>query len=629
MYDAPVPDDLETDVCIVGAGISGLSVAYALVRDGTTVTVVDDGPVGGGETGRTSAHLSCALDDRYSHLESLFGETGARLAAQSHRAAIASIEATVTQLQIACEFRRVDGYLFAPCTQPPESHGLAPELARELAAATRAGLDVTEAVSAPLPFATGRCLRFADQAEFQPVAYLRGLAAAVIAAGGRIHTGVRVHAIEGGDAPHVQLAGGRVIRAKSIVDASNASITNRYDLPLRQAAYRSYVIGFDLAPGEIPHALYWDTEDPYHYLRVARGEDGREILLVGGADHRTGHGEPMKAWDALEAWARERMPSVGPAVTRWSGQIMEPADALGYIGAARGRPNVFVVSGDSGNGLTNGAIAGLLLPALLRGESHLWAALYAPTRSRHHGLGTLVQESVSSIVPYADWLGGSEVSSLAEIAPGNGAVLRHGAHRIAAYRDASGGCSLRSARCPHLHAVVRWNPVERSWDCPAHGSRFEPCGTVVNSPSAHDLPTLDAEIEAAVRAGESAALQPRLTRTPRIAQGAYYVATGLWPVLHLRSFEAVTGRKRNAWLIRALGGLIATVGTALLTDDIAGPGRARRLGLGAAVALGLTGLYLTVSRRGSRSYVAEVAIEAGFAAAWLAASHRGPDAAAR
>src|ERR1044071_4096272 len=239
---------------------------------------------------------------------------------------------------------------------------------------------------------------------------------------------------------------------------------------------------------------------------------------------------PGTAWEELEAWTRERMPSVGAVVSRWSGQIMEPADALGYIGAARGLPNVFVVSGDSGNGLTNGAIAGLLLPALIRGESHLWAALYAPTRSRQHGLGTLLQESTSSILPYADWLGRSDVSSLAEIAPGHGAVLRHGVHRIAAYRDPSGACHLRSASCPHLHAVVRWNPVEHSWDCPAHGSRFEPCGGVVNSPAAHDLYELDAALEAAVRADEPAALQPPLTRTTRVVQGAYYVATGLWPV---------------------------------------------------------------------------------------------------
>jgi glycine/D-amino acid oxidase-like deaminating enzyme/nitrite reductase/ring-hydroxylating ferredoxin subunit len=517
--------DLRTEVCIVGAGISGLSVAYSLVRDGTEVIVVDDGPVGGGETGRTSAHLSCALDDRYYHLESLFGEAGAKLAADSHRAAIDAIESTAAQLGIDCEFRRVDGYLFATDRHQPE-------LDRELAAARRAGLDVTEVDRSPLPFETGRCLRFAGQAEFQPLAYLRGLAAAITAAGGQIHTGVHVAAIEDSESPRVRLSNGGVIHARAVVDASNASIISRYDLPLRQAAYRSYVIGFDLPAGAIPRALYWDTEEPYHYIRVASNGGGREILLVGGADHRTGHGNPMTAWDALDAWTRAHIPTVGAAVTRWSGQIMEPADALGYIGAARGQSNVFLVSGDSGNGLTNGAIAGLLLPALIRGDDHRWAALYTPTRSRHHGIATLMQEAVSSVAPYTDWLSASDVRSLAEIAPGHGAVLRHGMHRIAAFRDESGSCTLRSARCPHLHGVVRWNPVERTWDCPAHGSRFDACGRVINSPAGGDLSELDAEVETAIRATQ------------------------------------IT-RPRNRWLTGALGGAIAALGAALFVGATA------------------------------------------------------------
>ncbi|HEY0191502.1 MAG TPA: FAD-dependent oxidoreductase [Kofleriaceae bacterium] len=605
VYDHAVPAELATDVCIVGAGISGLSVAYALVRGGTAVTVVDDGPVGGGETGRTSAHLSCALDDRFTHLESLFGEDGARLAAESHRAAIDDIEETVRALNIDCGFRRVDGYLFA------SGAGGQAELVAELHAARRAGLDVAAVERAPLPFDTGHCLRFANQAEFEPVAYLRALAAAIVAAGGRIYTGVRVDAIEGGDAPHVQLATGGVIRAKAIVDASNASITSRYDLPLRQAAYRSYVIGIRLGASEVPHALFWDTEDPYHYLRLTRGADGHDVLLVGGADHRTGQGDPLAAWGELETWTRARFPQAGALVCRWSGQVMEPADALGYIGAARGLPNVFVVSGDSGNGLTNGAIAGLILPALIRDEPHPWAALYAPTRSRHHGLVAAAQEATRSIAPYTDWLGREDVGSLAEIAPGHGAVLRHGAHRIAAYREPDGRCHLRSARCPHLHAVVRWNPVERSWDCPAHGSRFDPCGGAINSPTAHDLPVLDAELEAEVRTSEPGALQLH-SQMPRLVQGAYYVATGLWPLIHPRSFEAVTGRARQGWLGRALGGAIAVAGAALLADR-----NARRLGLGTAAALGVAGVALAVSRRGTRAYFAEAVLEAGFAAAWL------------
>ena len=606
---AQMPSEDSTDVCIVGAGISGLSVAYALVREGTKVVVLDDGPVGGGETGRTSAHLSNALDDRYYRLEQLFGEAGARIAAESHRAAIDDIQRNASALAIDCDFRRVEGYLFAR----PDG---AAELEREHAAATRAGLAVTFVDGAPLPFATGRCLRFANQAEIQPLAYLRGLAAAIEAAGGRIYTGVRVDAIEGGDAPHVQLAGGGVLRAKAIVDASNASITSRYDLPLRQAAYRSYVIGFDLPAGDIPHALYWDTDEPYHYLRVTRGEHGREILLVGGADHRTGQGDPTGRFEELERWTRARC-TVGAVVTRWSGQVMEPADALGYIGAARGRPNVFVVSGDSGNGLTNGALAGLLLPSLIRGETHPWAELYAPTRSRHHGITTLLGEAATSTAQYVDWVAPSDVGSLADVPVGEGRVVRYGAHRIAAYRSETGACHLRSARCPHLHAVVRWNPLERSWDCPAHGSRFDPRGCVVNSPSAHDLPVLASDVEAAVRASE-VALQPRTGAGPRIAQGAYYVASGLWPMLHPRSFNAATGTRAPGWLVRSLGGVVAAVGAALLV----GPGatsmrRTRALGIASALTLGAAGVYAAARGRGRRVNLPDAAVHAGFLVAWL------------
>jgi glycine/D-amino acid oxidase-like deaminating enzyme/nitrite reductase/ring-hydroxylating ferredoxin subunit len=617
-YDEPVSLDAKTGVCVVGAGISGLSVAYALACDGVAVTVLDDGPVGGGETSRTTAHLSNALDDRYHELERLFGEAGARLAAQSHRAAIESIESIAMQHAIACDFRRVDGYLFAPPAQQAE-------LERELAAAQRAGLDVAMVDRAPLPFDTGRCVRFANQAEFHPVAYLRGLAAAVVAAGGRIHTGVRVDAIEGGAAPRVELAGGGVLRADAVVDASNASITSRFDLPIRQAAYRTYVVGLDVPRGAIPHALYWDTEEPYHYVRIAPGEDGRELVLVGGADHRTGQAEETGRFDELEAWARERMPRLGAATYRWSGQIMEPADALGYIGPVRGMANVFLVSGDSGNGLTNGALAGLLLPALIRGESHLWAELYSPARGRHHGLGTLVREAVSSTVQYVDWVRPSDVGSLAEIPNGEGRVLRHGVHRIAAYRTESGACHLRSARCAHLHAVVRWNALEQSWDCPAHGSRYDARGCVINSPAAHDLAPLAPDVEASVRATELGAPRPAVQRSPRVPQGAYYLATGLWPVLHLRSFEAVSGTHGDRRLVKTLGGLIAAVGAALLAGRGTASARTTRvLGVASAVALGAGGVYVATRDRRHAAHLIDSAIEAGFALVWLLTGRRRP-----
>lgn len=488
-YEGDLPDGLRPDVCIVGAGIAGLGIALALVRQGVDVLVLDQGPIGGGQTARTTAHLASAVDDRYYLLERRFGREGARLVADSHAAAIDAIEANVLGLELACDFRRVDGYLFAPPDGSPR------ELARELDAARRAGLVCEEADLAPLPFDTGRCLRFANQAEVHPLSYLRGLAEAIVARGGRICTGRHVTAIRGGIEVEVELADGRIVRAAAAVDATNSNITSRFALPIREAAYRTYVIALAVAPGYVPHALYWDTAEPYHYVRVARGDDDREVLLVGGEDHRVGQGDPAARFPHLEAWARERFPAAEEVVARWSGQIIEPADGLAYIGAVPGEPRVYVVTGDSGNGLTHGTIASLVLPDLIFGREHPWAELYAPARTRLHGLGNLAAEAARSNVPYTDWLRPGDVESLDDILPGHGATIRRGLHVIAAYRDPNGNCQLRNARCPHMSGVVRWNDVEQTWDCPCHGSRFDPYGHVLNGPAPTDLSASPADFE--------------------------------------------------------------------------------------------------------------------------------------
>ena len=469
------PDDVAVDLCVIGAGIAGLSVARALAAAGKNVIVLDHAPILHGQTERTSAHLASALDDRFYLLRKHFGADGARLAAESHAAAIDEIERLVGELGIACDFQRVAGYLF----------GDQRELERELPAAREAGLSVERVDGAPLPFATGPCLKFERQAEFEPLAYCAAIARDLVSHGGRIH---RAHVLEvaSGEPCVVTLQDGRTLVASAVLDATGMGITSRYQVPLRCAAYRSYVVAFALPAGAIEHALYWDTDEPYHYVRVAGG-----TLLVGGGDHRVGQGDPDAAWAAVEAWGRLHFPSAGEVVTRWSGQVLEPSDALAFIGALPDEPNVYIVAGDSGNGLTHGVIASLLIPALLRGEAHPWAALYSPGRSRLHGVGTLLHEAMRSNLPFRDWISPADVSSVDEIPAGSGATLRKGLHLIAAYRDDRGVCHLdRSARCPHLHAVVRWNEAEKSWDCPAHGSRFDGHGRVLNGPSAHDLPKL-------------------------------------------------------------------------------------------------------------------------------------------
>lgn len=480
------PPPYETTTCVVGAGIAGLTTALVLARQGVRVAVLDDGPVGGGETGRSAAHLASAVDDRYCELEARLGERGARLVAESHAAAIDWIEAAVAEHEIDCDFRRVDGYLFAaPARAGERALRL---LDRELAAARRAGLTVDPVDRPPLPFDPGMALRFARQAQLHPLRYLRGLAAAVIAAGGTIHTGVHVEAIAPARPLAVQLTGGRMIPCWSAVDATHGAFTSPRKLALRQAARRSYCVAIAAPAGAIPRALYWDLDEPYHHVRVAPGgAPGRELVIVGGEDHRTGQGDPPQAWIDLERWARQWLRLTGDVVARWSGQILEPLDGPAYIGRSPDLDHVYVVTGDSGNGLTHGTIAGLLIPELMADRRSPWADVYAPDRSPRHALGALVAEAARATAPYLEWLRPGEVHALDEIPRGRGAVLRRGLHLIAAYRDPAGACHLRSATCPHQRGVVRWNAGEETWDCPCHGSRFDPYGRVLNGPAAADL----------------------------------------------------------------------------------------------------------------------------------------------
>ncbi len=494
--DGALAADAQADVCIVGAGIAGMTTAYLLAREGVSVIVLDDGPIGGGMTGRTTAHLVNALDDRYFDLESYHGEKGARLAAESHTAAIDKVEAIVREEGIECEFERLDGYLFTP---PDESKEV---LERELKATHRAGITGTELVTrAPLDaYDTGQALRFPNQAQFHPLKYLAGLAHAIRKHGGRIHTNTHASVIEGGESARVETENGAVVIARNIVVATNTPVNDLVAIHTKQAPYITYVIGARIPRGSVTRALYWDTPDPYHYLRLESASDVQthDILIVGGEDHKTGQAEDFEErYRRLEDWTRERFPMAEAIEYRWSGQVLEPIDGMAFIGRnPMDADNVFIATGDSGNGMTHGTIAGILLTDLIQGRDNEWATLYDPSRKTLSAIKEFAKENLNVAVQYTDYVTPGEVDSADEISNGEGAIIRHGLKKIAAYRDEAGQLHERSAVCTHLGCIVDWNTAEKTWDCPCHGSRFDALGHVVMGPANSDLAVAESEEQA-------------------------------------------------------------------------------------------------------------------------------------
>lgn len=481
-----ISENLKVDTCVVGGGIAGLTTAYLLAKAGQSVALLDRERLGLGETGLTSAHLSNALDDRFLELRKLHGREGARLAAESHTAAIDLIEKIQAEEDIECDFKRVDGFLFLEATHDVQ------HLIDELNACFDAGLTgVTLLPRAPLSlFDSGPCLKFPRQAQFHPIKYLDQLAYAAQKHGAKILTHSEAVEIRGGKGAYVKTAQGFKVECSNIVVATNVPINNRVAIHTKNPAYRSYLIGVPVPPEKVQDALIWDTGDPYHYIRFVK-EPGtnQDILLVGGEDHRTGQDtNPEHHFESLRRWVENRLDIHARVISRWSGQIMEPIDGLAYIGHNPGdESNVYIITGDSGHGLTHGTLSAMLIKDLIEGKDNPWAELYNPSRLHFRSLGTYVMDAIQSTMPYSDWLSEGDVDSVQQIEAGEGAIVRDGLRKLAIYKDEMCRLHCFSAVCTHLGGIVRWNAAEKTWDCPCHGSRFDRFGQVVNGPAISEL----------------------------------------------------------------------------------------------------------------------------------------------
>jgi glycine/D-amino acid oxidase-like deaminating enzyme/nitrite reductase/ring-hydroxylating ferredoxin subunit len=454
-----------------------------LARSGAEVVLLEARRVGSGATGYTTGKVSSLNGLVYATLADSFGEETAAAYGEANQAGLAAIAANVEDLGIECDFRRKPNFTYT------ESERGVAALEREVEVAARVGLPAGLDRGAPeLPFPVSAAARFDGQAEFHALRYLHGLAAAAADAGCRIHERSRVVGVHQGDPCRVETEGGATLRAGRVVVATHLPILDRGLYFARTHAERSYALLARLR-GEVPQGMYLSDESPAHSLRPIPTEQG-ELLLVGGESHKAGQGDPRQRYAALEAWARARF-EVLAIEHRWATHDHLPHDQLPFVGRLWPLGDrLLTATGMRKWGLAMGTAAAAILADLALGRDNRWAERFDPRRlePRHGGAASFVKHNADDGLRFFAGRLAGRGRAAADLGPGEGAIVGAGLRQRAAYRDEDGNLHLLSARCTHVGCIVGFNAAERSWDCPCHGSRFDPIdGAVLEGPAVRAL----------------------------------------------------------------------------------------------------------------------------------------------
>jgi glycine/D-amino acid oxidase-like deaminating enzyme/nitrite reductase/ring-hydroxylating ferredoxin subunit len=490
---APLPEfpavdgDCNADVVVVGGGITGVTAAYLLKRAGCRVILLERERCASLDTGHTTAHLTHVLDTPLHELEHNFGPGRAQMAWRAARSAIDQIEANIAAESIECEFRRLSGFLHAPVSGE-DGKGEFWKLKRDTELANQFGFRAQFMNSVPMMKRPG--VEFANQAVFHPRKYVAGLLRAIPGQGSAVFEHTAVDEIS--EKPLTVRAGRSRIRCDFVVIATHTPLRGHSGmmaailLQTKLFLYTTYVLGARIASGIVPDAIFWDTSDPYYYLRVDHRGD-HDYVIFGGEDHKTGQEtDTVAVFERLESRLKKLLPRV-EVDRRWSGQVVETPDGIPYIGKTA--EDQFAATGFAGQGMAFGTVGAMMATDAYLKRDNPWKDLFAPGRKALRA-GKLEYARENVDYPYyllRGWLGPAEEESLNAVKSGEGRIIALDHHKVAAYRDEQGHVTLLSPVCTHLRCIVRWNSAEKTWDCPCHGSRYKATGEVIAGPAEEDL----------------------------------------------------------------------------------------------------------------------------------------------
>ncbi len=482
----PISHDLKTDVVIIGGGLTGISTAHLLKKEGVKVALLERGRCAGGDTGRTTAHLTYVTDERLHRLVKVWGRDGAKAFWEAGVAAIDQIATIVRENKIDCDFAWVPGYLHGKLDRSGKADRAS--LREDAGLARELGFEAEFVENVPYAHRPG--VRFASQARFHPLKYLSALAPTIHGDGSFVFENSEATQIE--SEPLTVHANGYKVRCRYLVIATHNPLMGKTGLvqatlfQSKLALYTSYVLGATLPRDLLADALFWDTSDPYYYLRVDRHTD-HAYAIFGGLDAKTGQEKnPNETFALLEAKLTEHLPEA-QVEDRWLGQVVETNDGLPFLG--ENAENQFIATGFCGNGFTLGTLSAVMARDRYLGRKNPWFDLFAVSRKKFHG-GTWRYLTENVDYPYyllRDRLAPAESGTPEDLKLGEGKILSMSGQKVAAYRDDTGKIHLLSPVCTHLKCIVRWNAADRTWDCPCHGSRFQPSGEVFSGPAESPL----------------------------------------------------------------------------------------------------------------------------------------------
>jgi glycine/D-amino acid oxidase-like deaminating enzyme/nitrite reductase/ring-hydroxylating ferredoxin subunit len=477
--------DLTVDVVIVGGGITGITTAHLCLKAGLSFALIERDRLARMDTGLTTAHLTSVTDLRLFEMAEKFSAEQARAVWDAGAAAIDQIVNNIRAENIACDFKWLPGYLHTPDAEPDSS--TVNELLKEAGQARELNISADYVSSTPIFGGPG--IKFPHQAIFHPRKYLAGLISAFGGKGAHVFEQTTVDEVQ--DKPLTVKAGAYAVQCRHVVLATHNPLQGKTGtlaamlFQTKLALYTSYALAAKL-PAQGAEGLFWDTLDPYHYLRIEHRR-GHDRAIFGGEDHKTGQEKNTEdAFRRLEKRFHQIFPDA-VIDRRWSGQVIETTDGLPFIGSIA--VDQFIATGFSGNGMTFGTLSAMMAVDAIAGRKSPWTELFHVQRKKLIG-GTWDYLKENKDYPYymlRDWLSGAESHSLESLQRSDGKILSIHGKKVAAYRDNSGEVTLCSPVCPHLKCIVHWNDAEHTWDCPCHGSRFKATGEVISGPAEDDL----------------------------------------------------------------------------------------------------------------------------------------------